>query len=145
MRQKKTLSGIVGWQGRVREVYTTLAELEQYSETHGITKRLGYDSPEQLWEDNPIIEGSTNPSDLRVSPIKTIDRIITRADSRRGAPMGRMNVGTKPTDQRVYDCRVPMVNGGYDRGGAYWGLGKELRVEYTKDLSYIHFYRKGEK
>ena len=29
-------------------------------------------------------------------------------------------------------------------GGAYWGIGAELRVEYTRDLSFVHFYRVGE-
>lgn len=32
--------------------------------------------------------------------------------------------------------------GVYDTGGVYWGAGKELRVSYTKDMSYINFYRK---
>lgn len=41
---------------------------------------------------------------------------------------------------KVFDCFVPM-NGAYDKGGAYWGLGRPLRVSYTKDLSYINFYR----
>lgn len=54
--------------------------------------------------------------------------------------MGRPNVGTKPTDKRIFDCAVPM-SGDYDKGGAYWGIGKQLRVSYTKDLSYIEFYR----
>jgi hypothetical protein len=78
--------------------------------------------------------------------MRTIDKIITPVDSRRGAPMGRPNVGSLPNDPklRIYDCKVPMVDGAYDKGGAYWGIGKELRVSYTKDLSYIHFYRKGE-
>lgn len=72
----------------------------------------------------------------------TIQKIITQVDSVGGAPMGRSNVGTRPTDgTRVYDSRVPMITGGYDRGGAYWGLGPELRVSYTKDLAYIEFYR----
>lgn len=71
-----------------------------------------------------------------------------------GAPMGRPNVGNQPItivrgrngrickkDQtKIYDKRVPM-DGAYDEGGAYWGLGKELRVRFTKDLSYIEFYR----
>lgn len=36
---------------------------------------------------------------------------------------------------------VPMVSGGYDKGGAYWGLSSaQLRVRYTKDLSYAEFY-----
>lgn len=29
----------------------------------------------------------------------------------------------------------------YDKGGAYWGIGSQLRVSYTKDLAYINFYR----
>lgn len=95
---------------------------------------------------------------------------------RRGAPMGRPNIGEKPVEilpnmddvnikdtlhfnfiwiqrkkklnknlLKIYDCAVPMTDGAYDRGGAYWGIGNQLRVEYTKDLSYVRFYRKGEK
>jgi len=110
--------------------------------------------------------------------MRTIDKIITKVDGSRGAPMGRPNVGKKPVEflpdmsdvidikdtlhynylwiarkkelnknlKIVFDCAVPM-NRGYDRGGAYWGLpspGKgmgQLRVSYTKDLTYINFYR----
>lgn len=87
--------------------------------------------------------------------MRTIDKIITKVDSKYGAPMGRPNVGSYPptvtsgpnckifkkNQVKVFDCAVPM-NGAYDRGGAYWGLGNQLRVQYTKDLSYIKFYRK---
>lgn len=76
--------------------------------------------------------------------MRTIDKIITKEDCRRGAPMGRMNVGVKPTNKKIYDCKVPMSDGAYDKGSAYWGIGPELRVSYTKDLSYIRFYRKGD-
>jgi len=73
---------------------------------------------------------------------RTIDKIITKMPTKFGAPMGRANKGTRPTDQRIYDCRVPLSgDGAYDKGGAYWGIGPELRVSYTKDLSYIEFYR----
>jgi hypothetical protein len=75
--------------------------------------------------------------------MKTIDKIITPVNCKFGAPMGRSNVGTRPENVRVYDCRVPMSScGAYDRMGCYFGIGKELRVSYTKDLSYINFYRK---
>ena len=88
--------------------------------------------------------------------MRTIDKIITKVDGSRGAPMGRHNVGKHPhlgtvskeqANKKVFNCAVPM-NGAYDRGGVYWGLsssGKgmgQLRVEYTKDLTYINFYRK---
>lgn len=84
--------------------------------------------------------------------MKTIDKIITKVSCKFGAPMGRANVGSYPANlkkhseyKRVFDCRVPMSNdGAYDRGGAYWGIGKELRVRYTKDLLYIEFYRLGD-
>lgn len=85
-----------------------------------------------------------------------IATLIPEVSNRYGAPMGRSNKGTQPVtvtsgnngrifkkDQtKVYDKRVPMSNcGAYDLGGAYWGIGKQLRVRFTKDLSYIEFYR----
>jgi hypothetical protein len=82
---------------------------------------------------------------LPTNKVRTIDKIITNVNCKYGAPMGRISIGEKPSDKKVFDCRVPMSGyGDYDRGGAYWGIGKELRVSYTKDLSYIHFYRVGE-
>lgn len=81
--------------------------------------------------------------------MRTIDKIITKCDTSRGAPMGRPDVGEPPFPflENLYDCKVPMCysDPAYDKGGAYWGCGAELRVRYTKDLSYIHFYRRGEK
>lgn len=80
--------------------------------------------------------------------MRTLNKIITDMNCSRGAPMGRQNVGTRPKDKRVFDCFVPMCSccGGYDIGGAYWGSARmgdinPLRVAYTKDLSYIEFYR----
>ncbi len=86
--------------------------------------------------------------------MKTIDKIITNVSTKFGAPMGRHNAGTKPhvitsgnsgriakcNQITVFDCSVPLIDG-YDKGGVYWGIGEDLRVSYTKDLSYIEFYR----
>ena len=92
--------------------------------------------------------------------MKTIDKIITKVNCKYGAPMGRSNVTPNfpftilnigaphkflvnrntNKSQVIFDCAVPM-NGAYDTGGAYWGLPCNLRVGYTKDLSYINFYR----
>lgn len=77
--------------------------------------------------------------------MRTINEIIYDVDCKRGAPIGRSSVGTRPTDKRVFDCAVPMSDGAYDKGGAYWGIGPQLRVAYTKDLTYIQFYRRGDK
>lgn len=92
--------------------------------------------------------------------MKTIDKIITNVSTKFGAPSGRRNrypfmyfidysrkgrdILIKPKDKsehKIFDCAVPMVDGAYDKGGAYWGLGSQLRVRYTKDLSFIEFYR----
>lgn len=100
--------------------------------------------------------------------MKTIDKIITEANGKYGAPMGRSNsypnyphsivdigakhkylVDTNTKESKIiFDCYVPMSGyGEYDRGGVYWGLPTNrkgmgpLRVEYTKDLTYINFYR----
>lgn len=85
--------------------------------------------------------------------MRTINKIITPVSGKRGAPMGRNNVGVRPSNNwhklgqtiKVFDCFVPIDIGGYDKGGVYWGIDiygtKPLRVAYTKDLSYIKFYR----
>lgn len=90
---------------------------------------------------------------------RTIDKIITPVSGKYGAPMGRPNfippitgrvpIGQKTAivwdeNKRIFDCGVPMPDGCYDKGGAYWGHGNQLRVQYTKDLSYIRFYRVGD-
>ena len=95
--------------------------------------------------------------------MKTIDKIITPVSCKYGSPIGRPDVlpdghsldniiitfGKKhsklvdpktKTSKIIFDCAVPM-NGAYDKGGAYWGLGDELRVQYTKDLTFVEFYR----
>lgn len=95
--------------------------------------------------------------------MKTIDKIITKVSAKYGAPMSRGNVTpakfniVKIADtkylcvnqdntgaKQIFDCAVPMSDGAYDKGGAYWGLGKQLRVQYTKDLTFIRFYRLGD-
>ena len=69
--------------------------------------------------------------------------------------MGRSNVGSQPEtitrgnqgrifkcDQvKVYQRRVPMIDGAYDSGGAYWGIGRPLYVRFTLDLEYVEFFR----
>lgn len=66
MKKVKCESGLAGWQGRLKEFYTNFEEFENYCNTFGIAERLGYSSPEEAWEDNPICQGSIEPSDLRV-------------------------------------------------------------------------------
>ena len=81
--------------------------------------------------------------------------IITQVNCQYGAPMGRANIGKQPitvtsgnncrivkkNQVKVYEKKVPIIDG-YDQGGAYWGYPSNLYVRFTKDLSYIEYYRK---
>jgi hypothetical protein len=44
--------------------------------------------------------------------------------SKYGAPMGRCSL--HPTPGKVHLYRVRLNQGGYDKGGAYWGIGAPL-------------------
>jgi len=45
-----------------------------------------------------------------------------KVHSKYGAPMGRTATLPIDTSDKLYLRRVPMVDGVYDPGGAYWGL-----------------------
>lgn len=55
--------------------------------------------------------------------------------SRYGAPMGRRAAGNLDTDtpKSVRLFRVNPNSGGYDDGGAYWGIGEPLFCAIDKD------------
>lgn len=83
------------WKMRVRKSYSSLDELKRYDEIYNIASRLGYSSAEELWEKNPVIAGSVNPSDLRVVQEEekqpwemTRDEFIAQAqaDGKKGSP-----------------------------------------------------------
>ena len=62
---------------------------------------------------------------------------ITPVNCRYGAPMGRYT-GPDPLDTaagRIYLRRVPLNSGGYDAGGAYWGLDAPLWVAMDQNGS----------
>jgi hypothetical protein len=53
-----------------------------------------------------------------------------------GAPMRRANFWDGPTVRRSRegDVKIPINLSGYDAGGAYWGVGAELRCRYRFEL-----------
>ncbi len=87
--------------------------------------------------------------------MRTIDKIITKVNCQYGAPMGRHNIDTCPKSEcngqafsytgKLFDTHVRLDTGGYDKGGCYWGIGRQLRVEYNKSLTWVRFYRLGDK
>ncbi len=54
------------WKKKLHAVYSNKEEFLDFDETYGIAKRLGYEDPEKLWAENPTIEGSTDPNDLKI-------------------------------------------------------------------------------
>ena len=59
----------------------------------------------------------------------------------RGAPMGRTTFGTpEHAENKIRVFQVNIDSGGYDDGGAYWGLGKPLYCA-TDGADYRQFTR----
>jgi hypothetical protein len=50
---------------------------------------------------------------------------LASVDCKYGAPMGRMS-HTEAATEKVQLFRVRINSGGYDDGGAYWGIGRPL-------------------
>jgi len=67
-RRVKCKSGITGNECHLQENYSDLDEFKGWSETYNLAGRLGFDSAEEAWEANPLIQHSVNPSDFRISP-----------------------------------------------------------------------------
>lgn len=69
-------------------------------------------------------------------------------NSRYGAPMGRGARGEGKYDilphaRPMYLVRCPLNSGGYDRGGAYWGLGEPLYYYSANPEGLIDGYVRG--
>lgn len=60
---------------------------------------------------------------------------------RYGAPMGRPDRCPNASADRWRLRRVPINSGGYDQGGAYWGLGPALWNGFTEDGDTDVFFR----
>jgi len=58
----------------------------------------------------------------------TIQDAAPNVSSRYGAPMGRHTGPNylETSEGKLQLFRVPINSGGYDSGGAYWGLGQPL-------------------
>jgi hypothetical protein len=66
--------------------------------------------------------------------------------SKYGAPMGRAshNAYTVTDDARpMYLTRVRLNGGGYDRGGAYWGIGEGLYYYEANPTGLINGFVRG--
>lgn len=57
---------------------------------------------------------------------------ITKVSSKFGAPMGRGQRYNRPHGT-LHCCKVKLDSGGYDAGGAYWGIGAPLWAIWDDD------------
>ena len=62
---------------------------------------------------------------------------LPKVNATRGAPMGRGEFSREPVGKVHLIC-VTLDCGGYDDGGAYWGIGEPLYHAYDDSLSSDH-------
>ena len=64
-RQVRCQSGIKGLRTRIQNNYKDFESFEMYCELYGNHLRLGFTSPQEAWDANPVIELSVNTGDYR--------------------------------------------------------------------------------
>ena len=76
---------------------------------------------------------------MSLSPSQEPDRGWC-GDPKRGAAMGRDSDGT-PDASKLHLRRVRINSGGYDSGGAYWGIGAPLFEAWDDEGNFRYFTR----
>ena len=67
---------------------------------------------------------------------------MKNVDSKYGAPMGRSSVSLERLQEsggKISLKRIPLDEGGYDSGGAYWGIGAPLFVAQNDEGEEFYF------
>ena len=80
MDQVKCDSGIMGYRVRLQEDYDDFDDFEWYSDVYCLATRLGYESAEAAWADNPMVQGSVIPEDFRVVTEDEVSQPTERTD-----------------------------------------------------------------
>lgn len=75
LKSVKLAHGGRGWRGRLQDNYKDYKEFDIYNQIYGLVDKLlwGLDdviTARKLWDLNPVIEGSINPVDLRISEVE---------------------------------------------------------------------------
>ncbi len=52
---------------RLQTPYDGFEDFKHYAEIYGLDTRLGFASPQEAWDANPVVTGSTNPADFRIA------------------------------------------------------------------------------
>lgn len=67
--------------------------------------------------------------------------MLSKVGDSRGAPMGRPERNKAPSGAKFQLIRIRINSGGYDSGGAYWGIGTPLYWATTEDGATEFFFR----
>ena len=111
MKQVKCKSGLTGWQCRLQKSYEDFEDFKHWSDTYDIANRLGFKSAKEAWDANPIIQASTNPSDLCVvaekkkSPFLPLREGITHLQYHRKPTAGEIKFGCGATHYRDFPVK----------------------------------------
>ena len=65
MKEVRCKSGLMGWRCHLQSLYKSFEEFQGYCGLLGLHTRLKFETPEDAWKVNPLIQGSVNPSDYR--------------------------------------------------------------------------------
>lgn len=59
-------SGVMGWQGKIQDIYKDFNEFDLYCNIYHIHTKLGFKNPLVMWTSNVRLRGSMNPNDLEL-------------------------------------------------------------------------------
>ena len=71
----------MGWQAKLRKVYASFGEFDAYCEIYNLAKRLGFKTPQDAWDKNPMIRGSIHPCDYQLAS-KSMNKAIPKKKKR---------------------------------------------------------------
>ena len=54
------------WKDKLQNVYESLEDFKHWDEIYGLVERLGFETAEEAWEANPMIQGSVYPEDYKI-------------------------------------------------------------------------------
>ena len=116
------------WTNKLQSEYSSFEEWEHFSDTYGLSNRLGYETAQDAWDANPIISGGVNPKDYKVvrkenSEYQNFMNSYDGEDcpkckkhhASRGVSLNVLN----PSNPTVYQC------GGHDGCGHKWNPDNE--------------------
>lgn len=64
------------WVDHLQNVYTDFNEFLAWDEIYKLSGRLGFNTPEEAWEANPVVHGSTYPDEYRIATEEDVRKDI---------------------------------------------------------------------